>query len=107
MNLPAEFISAPKGEYKDVAFSGELIVKGEAQPAAGTATVVRDGPGVKVDAKFGMKITQYPIAVPKYLGITVAEDVQLEVTVVADQVIGKTELRTAQGKINKSLTNER
>jgi polyisoprenoid-binding protein YceI len=60
---------------KDGQFTGELTLHGVTKPVRGTYTLQ----GEKLLAKFATKLTDFNIAQPKYLGVGVEDDVQVEV----------------------------
>lgn len=59
----------------ELPFEGTLKLHGKEQPVKGTYTA-KNG---KVDAKFQIKLTDYGIEIPTYLGATVAENVDVQV----------------------------
>ena len=82
-NFPTATLSlkdqaVPKeGSFK---FKGELEIKGVPKTVEGTATLKKTDGGTELKAEFPINISNYPIGVPKYLGITVAETVQVTAT---------------------------
>lgn len=74
-----------KGE---VPFKGTLTLHGVEKAIEGTATVSPDAAAKKalVDAAFTVKLSDFAIQIPKYLGVTVAEDVSVKalLTVLGD-----------------------
>lgn len=66
-----------------VPFKGNLTLHGETRPVTGTATVQKTGDTAKVHADFGLKISDYRIAVPTFAGITMADEVAMAVDGVA------------------------
>ena len=104
--VPPAFYDQQKGEYDKLPFSGVLTLKQESQPVTGMVKLFRDGAGVRVEATFDVKITLYPMLVPKYLGITLADDITVEVTAIADQIKDKAEqkiVRRNEGDVTKVL----
>jgi polyisoprenoid-binding protein YceI len=77
--LPAG--DAGKTDYAEdkVPFQGNLTLHGVTKPVTGTAHIERHGASSSVHAEFAVKITDYAINVPVFAGITVADDVSLEV----------------------------
>ena len=68
-------------------FSGTLTIKGEKKPVKGKIDLKCGVTSCAGTAKFVVKITDYPaIGVPSYLGVTVAEKVDVEVTFVANKI---------------------
>lgn len=82
--LPPGFHEGTQVTFENVPFQGSLRVKGQAKPVSGTVNLTRKDGRIGIVGKFAMKITDYPIGVPKYLGVTVAEDVLVEVTALAE-----------------------
>lgn len=60
-------------------FAGNLSLHGVTKPIQGTATVKRDGNQLQIESGFVIKITDFKIEVPSYMGITVADEVQVQV----------------------------
>ena len=73
---------------KEVEFSGQLKLKGTQKPIKGLLTLKKsDATKIQGEANFTIKLTDYPeLGVPKYMGITMAEDVRVSVNVVANRV---------------------
>jgi polyisoprenoid-binding protein YceI len=61
-------------------FTGDLEIKNVKKPIKGTAKIEKAAEGSKLSAEFSLKITDYPIGVPNYLGVTIAEDVTVQVS---------------------------
>lgn len=67
-----------------VPVKGLLTVKGETKPAAGSCDVSPSGGGYHADCMLKVRLTDYPsIGVPSYLGVTVAETVDVAVSLTA------------------------
>jgi len=64
---------------KEVAFKGMLLLHGIEKEVTGTATVdpAADHKQFGVDATFPLKLSDFKIDIPKYLGVTVAEEVEV------------------------------
>jgi len=62
-----------------VPFSGTLSLHGVERPVAGEAKIARAGAAVTTTASFAINIKDFGISVPSYMGITVAEKVQVRV----------------------------
>lgn len=60
-----------------VPFEGVLSLHGVERPVAGEARISRVGTQVTGAATFSINLAEFGIAVPKYLGITVAEKVEV------------------------------
>ena len=76
MNLPVAPLT-PGFKVADLPFSGDLMLHGITKPVHGTVSIVNNSGELVCDAQFQIKISDYSIAVPKYLGITIADDVQV------------------------------
>jgi len=57
-------------------WTGKLTLKGVTKPVKGTAKIT----GSAVDATFSIQLADYPIGVPSFLGVTVAQDVTIHIT---------------------------
>ncbi len=64
-------------------FCGVLTIKGVGKPICGDAQVTDEGAGRRVKAKFKVNVKDYPIGVPSYLGVTMAETVDVTINAVA------------------------
>lgn len=60
-----------------VPFKGTLKLHGEEKPVSGEADISRKGKELAVKAEFSIKTVDFKIETPKYMGITVAEDVKV------------------------------
>lgn len=65
--------------YSGVPFEGTFKLHGVEKPVTGTADVAVSGSQIKGTANFTVKVTDYKIAIPKFAGITMAEDVKVTV----------------------------
>lgn len=63
----------------DVPFEGTLTVHGVSHAVNGTIDVSTSGGIMKGDAKFGIKISDFGFAKPEFMGMTVNNDVKVEV----------------------------
>jgi polyisoprenoid-binding protein YceI len=63
-----------------VPFEGTLSLHGVERPVTGQAKVSRDGARISSTATFAINLGEFGIAVPSYLGITVAEKVEVKAT---------------------------
>ncbi len=61
------------------AFSGVLVLHGERRAVNGSATIRPNGPGYRVEATFPVRISDYAIPDPTYLGVGVKNEVQVRV----------------------------
>ena len=64
-------------------FSGTLLLHGTRRAVAGDADVRRDGSTVKIDAAFTVRLEDYAIAPPRYLGVGVKDEVMVKVSLTA------------------------
>ena len=76
LSMP-ESVQAEQAKLDRVPFQGTLSLHGIRKPVTGFADIVRDGQKVALKADFGIKLTDYGIAIPSFAGITVAEDVRI------------------------------
>jgi polyisoprenoid-binding protein YceI len=79
LEVPAQFSAGPEGHLKGLAFKGKLKLKNAERDIEGTCDVDRQKQTVSLTAQFTIKLTDFAIEIPKYLGITVAEDVAVKV----------------------------
>lgn len=75
--LPEGF-SVANPELKDFPFKGKLTLHGVEKDVEGKVNVAKD---LKATADFEIKISDFAIAIPSYLGITVADSVKIHVTI--------------------------
>lgn len=73
--------SLEKPELKDANFTGQLTLHGVTKPVTGKVNMSDEK---EIEAGFKIKLSEYKIDIPKYLGITVADEV--EVTVKIDEI---------------------
>jgi polyisoprenoid-binding protein YceI len=76
-------VAAPGAGTVD--FTGDLTLKGVTKPVKGTLTL-KNGPAdgkVEGDAAFALALTDFPVGVPTYMGITVADKVDVTAHFVA------------------------
>ncbi len=59
-------------------FTAQLSLHGVSKPIQGTATVKRGGNNLQIESKFAINISDFKIEVPRYMGITVADEVLVE-----------------------------
>lgn len=64
-------------DLKDVPFNGKLQIHGEEKDVSGTFDVVSDEKSVSIKAKTKTTIPAHKIAIPSYMGIKVADDVEI------------------------------
>jgi polyisoprenoid-binding protein YceI len=61
-----------------VPFEGTLLLHGVEKPVSGQAKVSRNDARVNVSAQFSIKLGDFGVDIPKYMGITVAEKVDVK-----------------------------
>jgi polyisoprenoid-binding protein YceI len=61
-----------------VPFEGTLLLHGVSKPVSGQARVSRHDDRVNVSAQFSIKLGDFGVEIPKYMGITVAEKVDVK-----------------------------
>jgi polyisoprenoid-binding protein YceI len=64
-------------------FTGTLLLHGTRRPVAGQAEIHPEGNEVHVVASFSVRLDDYGIAPPRYLGVGVKNEVQVKVSLVA------------------------
>lgn len=74
---------------KDVPFQGNLTFHGVTKPVQGRFNANAKSGSIAGTADFEVKTTDFGMEVPKYLGITVAENVQVHVNFESPQVATK------------------
>jgi len=60
-------------------FRGVLMLHGERREVTGTATIKPNGDGYRVEANFPVRISEFEIPDPTYLGVGVKDQVQVRV----------------------------
>lgn len=74
-----ELAAAADFKKEKIPFKGKLKLHGEEKPIDGTADIARAAGKLNVKADFTIKTSDFKIETPKYMGITVAEDVKVAV----------------------------
>jgi polyisoprenoid-binding protein YceI len=77
MKLPAGF--KPGQALTDQKFEGQLTLKGKTATVAGTFSI--EGASMATKAKFPLDLSTYDVGVPSYMGITVAQSVEVEIEI--------------------------
>jgi polyisoprenoid-binding protein YceI len=77
LKLPKDLVG--NTTIDEVPFEGKLKLHGVEKTVKGTAEIRKNADQVSVQSKFGFKLSDYGIDVPKYAGITVADEVQVSV----------------------------
>jgi polyisoprenoid-binding protein YceI len=60
-------------------FSGKMKLHGVEKNIAGKTTTKFDDKSCVIEASFSLKLSEFAIEIPTYLGVTVAEDVEINV----------------------------
>jgi polyisoprenoid-binding protein YceI len=76
-----EALQKGDGVAKEIPFKGTLTIHGVSQPVIGVAKMERSGGKAEFEFAFGTKIPAHKIDLPSFMGVTVAEDVQITVEV--------------------------
>jgi len=66
-----------------IPFSGKLTLHGIEKPISGTTKITLKGDDYESESDFKIKVSDYGIDVPVYLGITVADEVDIKVIAMA------------------------
>ena len=62
------------------AFKGTLMLHGQKRQVSGMSTIHRHGDGtIRVDAEFPLKVSEFSIPKPTYLGVGVRDEIQVKV----------------------------
>jgi len=64
-------------------FRGTLQLHGQQREVSGTADVQQDGKGYKLEASFPVRVSEFQIPEPTYLGVGVQDEVTVRVTMTA------------------------
>ena len=73
---------APGASIKDIPFEGTLSLHGETKTVKGTAQVNVKGEEYEIIATFSLNLSDFKIDIPSYMGIKVADTVNVEVSAV-------------------------
>lgn len=77
VDVPKDFLDK-KLSIKDCAFEGLLKIKDVERPVKGTAIIdARDGGNILVETDFKIKVSDFKIEIPTYMGVTVADEVDV------------------------------
>jgi polyisoprenoid-binding protein YceI len=60
-------------------FNGTLVLHGERRPISGSATLERRDGGYNVQAEFPVRVSEYKITKPTYLGVGVQDEIKIKV----------------------------
>lgn len=76
--LPAALTGTSDGEA-EVKIPGTLTLHGVTHPTEAQTKITKKGTELSISSQFAIKLPEYGIDIPKFAGITVAEDVTLKV----------------------------
>ncbi len=77
--ITPEVAALGQAAEQDLPFIGKLKLKGVEKDVSGTIHIKKTASSLEVNARFSLKLDDFEIDIPKYLGITVASDVSIEV----------------------------
>lgn len=86
LDLPDLDRSRPSGKTR---FTGEIEVHGVRKPVSGSADIRVSGNTARVEARFPLRIPDHEIASPRYLGVGVRDEIQIQVSLVLEAKGGK------------------
>jgi len=75
------------------AFTGMLLLHGVKKPIAGQADIKRSAGAIRVDAGFPVKLADFGIAKPQYLGVGVKNEVAVKVSLIVRSESAQTSSR--------------
>lgn len=78
--LDALSLPMSEGEFKGLPFSGLITIRGVEKSVSGTSDIVATKTIQNFSASFAIKISDFGMKIPSFAGVTVAEDVQVKVT---------------------------
>jgi len=78
LTLPAEF-AATGFKAENIPVEGDLTLHGITKPVKGTATIACNSGVATGHIAFGTQITEYGIEIPSYMGVKVADHVDVDV----------------------------
>jgi polyisoprenoid-binding protein YceI len=84
LTLPRDFTSSGFSAEK-LPLEGELSLHGETKPVKGTATITSNAGAATGHMEFGTQISDYKIEIPNYMGVKVADHVDIDVDVQAKE----------------------
>jgi len=72
-------VMATSFQLDDVPFVGKLVLHGVQKAVSGLTSLQRDGNTLSIKAQFTIKLSEFGIGVPSFMGITVADETQITV----------------------------
>jgi polyisoprenoid-binding protein YceI len=67
-------------------FKGTLLLHGQRKEVTGTAQLKQQDGRVRVDAEFPVRVSEFAIPKPTYLGVGVTDEVKIKVSMTAERV---------------------
>jgi len=83
LNIPDKILNADASDVQ-VPFTGVLTLHGVKQAVQGTSEIRLDKTKLSGKAEFEIKLSDFKIEIPTYLGVTVADVVKVSVALAAD-----------------------
>lgn len=81
LTLPAAW-TLENPTLENTTFTGTMVLHGVEKPVSGTFSTRKTGSGeLSAEAKFDIKITDFAIDIPSYAGITIADQVNVTVSI--------------------------
>lgn len=71
-------------------FNGTLVLHGERRAVSGLATIARQGGGYTVEAEFPVRVSEFNIPKPSYLGVGVQDQVRIKIALTVSSSIATT-----------------
>ncbi|MFL5815176.1 MAG: YceI family protein [Bdellovibrionia bacterium] len=100
LTLPRDF--TPSGfSAEKLPMEGDLTLHGETKPVKGTATIISNAGAATGHVEFGTQITDYKIDIPTYMGVKVADHIDIDVDVQAKAAESSPASAPAQGTKKK------
>jgi len=67
-------------------FNGTLVLHGERRPISGSATLTRQGGGYNVEAEFPVRVSEFNIPKPTYLGVGVQDQIRIKIAMTVSSI---------------------
>lgn len=83
LNIDEELMGTNKATKKALPFKGNVTIHGVTKPITGIADIESEKEHLKVSANLKVAISDFQIEIPIYLGIKVADDVQISAEITA------------------------
>jgi polyisoprenoid-binding protein YceI len=77
---PLAFKSQLLGSQEALPFTGKLAFHGLEKPIRGTATIKNSASLIEVSAEFSVKLTDFAIAPPEFMGMSIQDEVKISAT---------------------------